>query len=266
MFGMQKAKQVNNSTIEDMIREFAEAERRCILLDYDGTLAPFEKLPSLAIPSDEVLNILEALSGNAKNEVVVISGRDSDSLQSWMGHLPMTLVAEHGAIIRYKNESWQQQASLSNDWKEEIRPLLQKFVTHCAKSFIEEKQNTLAWHYRNSDLDMGFVQSRELHNRLIQLTNNKEVQVIDGNRVIEIRSRGVDKGVAALKILERFYPDFSFCLGDDTTDEDMFRIVRDKGYTVKVGESNTAAQYTLKSQTDVLPLLRKFLEPVTEEH
>ncbi len=186
-------------------------------------------------------------------------------MQKWIGHLPLTLVAEHGAIIRYKNESWKQQVSQSNKWKEEIRPLLQTFVTRCAESFIEEKQNTLAWHYRNTDLDLGFIQSRELHNSLLQLTDNTELQVIDGNRVIEVRFTGVDKGVTALKILERFYPDFSFCLGDDTTDEDMFRILRDKGYMVKVGEGDTAAQYNLNSQTDVLPLLRKFLEPGTKE-
>ena len=258
---MQKAKLLNDYIIEKMNGEFAGAKKRCILLDYDGTLAPFEKLPSLAIPGDEVLNLLVELSADAKNEVIVISGRDSDSLQKWMGHLPLTLVAEHGAFIKYKNEPWKQQVLQSNKWKEEVKRLLQTFVIRCAESFIEEKQNTLAWHYRNTDSDLGFVQSRELHNRLLQLTNNTELQVIDGNRVIEVRFTGIDKGATALKILQRFSPDFIFCLGDDTTDEDMFRILRDKGYTVKVGDGDTAAQYTLNSQTDVLPLLRKFLEP-----
>ena len=169
---MQKAKLLNDYIIEKMIGEFAGAKKRCILLDYDGTLAPFEKLPSLAIPGDEVLNLLVELSADKKNEVIVISGRDTHSLQRWMGHLPLILVAEHGAFIRYKNESWEQQVSQSNKWKEKVRPLLQTFVIRCAESFIEEKQNTLAWHYRNTDSDLGFVQSRELHNRLLQLTNN----------------------------------------------------------------------------------------------
>jgi len=263
---MQKAKLLNDYIIEKMIGEFAGAKKRCILLDYDGTLAPFEKLPSLAIPGDEVLNLLVELSADKKNEVIVISGRDTDSLQRWMGHLPLILVAEHGAFIRYKNESWEQQVSQSNKWKEKVRPLLQTFVIRCAESFIEEKQNTLAWHYRNTDSDLGFLQSRELHNTLLRLTSNTELQVIDGNRVIEVRFTGIDKGATALKILQRFSPDFIFCLGDDTTDEDMFRILRDKGYTVKVGDGDTAAQYTLNSQTDVLPLLRKFLESGAKEH
>src|SRR5687768_3814889 len=111
---MQKDKLLNEYIIERMISEFAGAKKRCILLDYDGTLAPFEKLPSLAIPGDDVLHLLAELSANAKNEVVVISGRDSDILQKWIGHLPLTLVAEHGASIRYRNESWQQLVSQSN--------------------------------------------------------------------------------------------------------------------------------------------------------
>ena len=262
---MQKAKKIDDRVIEKMINEFRQANKRCILLDYDGTLAPFQKMPSLAVPTNDVLQLLTELSNDDANEITVISGRDSAILEKWMGHLPLTLVAEHGAFIRYKNEDWQQQVSQTNEWKEEIRPLLQLFVTRCAGSFIEEKKNTLAWHYRNTDSDLGFVRSRELRNSLLQLTANTTLQVIDGNRVIEVRLVGVDKGATTLKILHRFAPDFSVCLGDDTTDEDMFRILKDKGYTIKIGTETTAAQYTLESQEDVLPLLRKFLSPIKKE-
>jgi trehalose 6-phosphate synthase/phosphatase len=262
---MQKEKILEEHTIEKMINEFHRSKRRCILLDYDGTLAPFQKLPSLAVPGDELLHLLKELSKDETNEVIVISGRDNDILEKWMGHLPLTLVAEHGAFIRYKNGGWEQQVSQSNEWKEEIRPLLQLFVTRCAESFIEEKKNTLAWHYRNTDPDLGFVRSRELRSSLLQLTTNTALQVIDGNRVIEVRLIGVDKGATTLKILQRYCPDFSICLGDDTTDEDMFRILKDKGYTIKIGNGTTAAQYTLKSQTDVLPLLQKFVVPLKKE-
>jgi trehalose 6-phosphate synthase/phosphatase len=143
--------------------------------------------------------------------------------------------------------------------------LLQLFVTRCAGSFIEEKRNTLAWHYRNTDPDLGFVRSRELRNSLSQLTTNTPLQVIDGNKVIEVRMIGVDKGATALNLYDYFSPDFTICLGDDATDEDMFKALRNKAYTIKIGSGNTSAQYTLWSQTDVLPLLRKFLAPLRKE-
>ena len=259
---MHNAKMVDEQVVDTILKQFGQSGKRCFLLDYDGTLAPFQKLPSLAIPDDETIQLLQDLSKDDRNEIVVISGRDNDILEKWMGHLPVTLVAEHGAFVRYKGEDWEHQVSQSNDWKDEIRPLLNLFVTRCAGSFIEEKKNTLVWHYRNTDTDLGFARSRELRNSLLQLTTNTALQVLDGNRVIEIRLAGVDKGATTLKILQRFSPDFSICLGDDTTDEDMFRILRDKGVTIKIGQGSTAAQYVLPAQTDVLPLLQKFLIPV----
>lgn len=258
----QKKSQVNvfdNAAIGKMMEDFKVASRRCILLDYDGTLAPYQKLPTLATPGKELIELLRQLSDDPHNEVVIISGRDADTLDKWLGNLPLSLVAEHGALIKYKNEDWQHQVTVSPAWKESIRPLLELFVTRCVGSFIEEKGNTLAWHYRNTHPDLGFNRSRELRNSLLQLTANTPLQVIDGNKVLEVRLIGIDKGATAQKLVRHFQPDFILCIGDDTTDEDMFRVLRDEAYTVKIGSGNTAAKYTLLSQIQVLPLLRKLL-------
>jgi len=249
---------LNSATIEDIIEDYNNKEKRCILLDYDGTLAPYKKLPSLAVPEAGLLELLKELSDDSRNEVVIISGRDADTLGKWMGNLPLTLVAEHGACIRYHGQDWEQQVSVSPEWKEEIRPLMELFVSRCVGSFIEEKKNTLAWHYRNTHPDLGFIRSRELRNSLLQLITNTPLQVIDGNKVLEVRLIGIDKGATAQKLMMHFNPDFTLCIGDDATDEDMFRALRDNGYTIKVGSGNTAAKYTLPSQLQVLPLLRRF--------
>ncbi len=248
-----------------ILEEYRKAEKRCILLDYDGTLSPLQKLPSMASPSQEVLDLLVNLSKDEANEVVIISGRDADTLEGWLGNLNLNLVAEHGATVKYKGAGWQQQSAVSGEWKEQIKPLLQLFVTRCAGSFIEEKKNTLAWHYRNTHPGLGFIRSRELRNTLMQFTTNTPLQVIDGNKVLEVRVIGIDKGNTAQTILSHFNPDFALCLGDDTTDEDMFRILRDKAYTVKVGNGTTSAQYSLPSQKEVLPLLRRFVQMVQKE-
>ncbi|MCU7550337.1 bifunctional alpha,alpha-trehalose-phosphate synthase (UDP-forming)/trehalose-phosphatase [Chitinophagaceae bacterium LB-8] len=253
-------------TIDKMMNEFSAASKRCILLDYDGTLIPYQKLPNLAVPSKDVLELLDQLSKDENNEIVVISGRDTETLEKWLGHLPINLVSEHGACLRIKNEDWQTLATSSPEWKEEIRPILQLFVTRCAGSFIEEKKNTIAWHYRNTSPDLGFIRSRELFNNLRQLITNTPLQVVDGNKVIEVRMIGLDKGSTALNMVARFNPDFTLCIGDDTTDEDMFRILRDKAFTIKVGSGNTSAQYKLLHQRDVLPLLRRFVMPVKSKN
>jgi trehalose 6-phosphate synthase/phosphatase len=216
----------------------------------------------MASPTNELLKLLKQLSEDPKNDVVIVSGRDAQTLEQWLGHLPVSLVAEHGAAVKYKNGEWHIQATMATEWKDKIKPLMQLFVNRCAGSFIEEKKSTLAWHYRNTDPDLGFSRSRELRNSLLQLTGNTPLQVIDGNKVLEVRLIGVDKGTTALNMVKNMAPDFMLCLGDDATDEDMFRSLADKAYTIKIGRGNTAAKYTILAQKDVFPFLRRFIQPV----
>lgn len=256
---------LNEDTIQKIVDHFNRSSKRCILLDYDGTLAPYQKLPSLATPSSELLELLQQLTADSNNEVIIISGRDATTLERWLGQLKLNLVAEHGAMVRYRNEDWKETVTVSTEWKSQIKPLMQLFMERCAGSFIEEKKSTLAWHYRNTYSELGFIRSRELRNSLLQLTANTSLQVIDGNKVLEVRTVGVDKGATAANMLANFNPDFIMCLGDDATDEDMFRLMRDKGYTIKIGRGSTAAEYTILSQREVFPFLRRFFHSVKQQ-
>lgn len=251
---------LDEKALNMICRHYAAAEKRFFLIDYDGTLVPIMRYPSEAVPSERVNEFLASISSDPDNHVAIISGRDAGTLEKWFGHLPLTLVAEHGASLKMRNESWQQLVAVSDQWKDKIRRIMQIFVTRCVGSFIEEKASTLAWHYRNTQVDLGFARSRELINNLSQLIQNTSLQVIDGSRVVEVRMAGFDKGTITLRILNESQPDFVLCIGDDTTDEDMFKILEDsayisKTYTIKIGTRGTTAKYTLPSQQQVLPLL-----------
>jgi trehalose 6-phosphate synthase/phosphatase len=249
------AKVIDDKTISLICRRYAEAEKRFLLIDYDGTLVPLARTPAEAVPDDHLKEFLSSMSSDPDSHVAIISGRDAATLEKWFGHLPLTLVAEHGASIKMKNEPWQQLVAVSDQWKDQIRRIMQIFVTRCVGSFIEEKPNTLAWHYRNTQVDLGFTRSRELINNLSQLIQNTSLQVIDGSKVVEVRMAGFDKGTITLRILNESQPDFILCIGDDTTDEDMFKALNDDAFTIKIGARGTAAKYTLLSQQQVLPLL-----------
>lgn len=252
-----EVKHLDQNATRKLIDEYSKANKRCLLFDYDGTLAPLTKVPSEAYPSEATLAFLEKISLDEENEIVIISGRDSETLQKWLGHLKLNFIAEHGSFIRYKNGEWEAQSTVPSAWKDEIRPMLQAYVFRCAGSHIEEKQNTISWHYRNAHRELGFVRSRELLNNLLHLTANSMVQVIDGNKVIEVRLTGMDKGVTALKVINKFAPDFILCIGDDTTDEDMFMALGTNAYTIKVGTGATAAKYNIATQKQVLPFLQQ---------
>ena len=260
----QQVKVLDDKALTTIRRHYLNAGNRCILLDYDGTLVPFSRLPSEASPDNAVREMLLRLTSDTRNHVIVISGRDLSSLDRWLGAMPMTLVAEHGASFKMRNGTWQQLVSVSDLWKDEIRRIMQLFVIRCAGSFIEEKTNTIAWHYRNTQTGLGFSRSRELLNTLSQLIQNTTLQVIDGNKVVEVRIAGFDKGATALKIVNEQDPDFVLCIGDDTTDEDMFKALEGEAYTIKVNNGASAAQYTILSQQQVLPLLNKLITPLAE--
>ena len=127
----------------------------------------------------------------------------------------------------------------------------------CPGSFLEEKTHTLAWHYRNVLPDLGFIRSRELLDNLHHLVRNTSLQIIDGNKVIEVRISGVDKGSVAKQFLDDENFDFIMAVGDDKTDEDMFKALADRAVTVKIGPGHTAAQYNLSNQQEVIHLLNQ---------
>ncbi len=250
-------KLLDEKAIEEIIRMYNNSRKRLLLMDYDGTLAAFTRMPSQAEPSEQLLTFLKNVTRDERNSVCIISGRDEKTLSSWLGHLPISMIAEHGASIKLQGKDWEKQTSMQPGWKDKIRPLMQLFVRRCAGSIIEEKENTLTWHYRNTQPELGFTRSRELMSALSQLITNTSLQIIDGNKVLEVRQSGIDKGMSALKLLNHLSPDFTLCIGDDTTDEDMFTALRDHGITIKIGNGNTAAHFNLLNQADVIPLLER---------
>jgi trehalose 6-phosphate synthase/phosphatase len=127
-------------------------------------------------------------------------------------------------------------------------------------SFLEEKTHTIAWHYRNVLPELGFIRSRELLDNLHHLVRNTPLQVIDGNKVIEVRISGVDKGSVAKQFLDETQYDFIMAVGDDKTDEDMFKALADKAVTVKIGPGHTAAHYNLANQVEVIQLLNQLIK------
>lgn len=254
---------LTNDTKQEIIQQYINAEQRLLLLDYDGTLVGFAKHPREAVPGSTLLNLIAHLSADPRTNLSIISGRDAATLEEWFGHLPINLVAEHGAAIRRKEDTWELRREFDQQWKPLIRPTMEMFCKRCPGSFVEEKNHTLAWHYRNVEPDAGFTRSRELLDNLYHLIRNAQLQVIDGNKVIEVRIAGIDKGAAALKLLEEGDYDFVMAVGDDKTDEDMFRALNERAVTIKVGRGQSVANFSVKTQQEVITFLEQL---VTQSH
>ena len=150
--------------------------------------------------------------------------------------------------------------TLKNDWKSQVRPLMELYVDRTPGSFVEEKGYSLSWHYRKADPGWGSLRARELRDDLADLTENLALGVLEGSKVIEVKDVTVNKGQAAADWLAARDWDFIIAAGDDWTDEDMFDALPDTAYTIKVGSGTSKARINLESYRDVRTLLNKLKE------
>lgn len=243
-----------------LLEHYVASPRRLLLLDYDGTLAPFAARPEEAVPSSDVLRLLRELGEDALTEVVLISGRERGSLTAWFGHLPVTLIAEHGAWVRPSGQTWQPEIESDGGWKEQFRPLLARYVERIPGSFVEEKTASLAWHYRKADIGTASMAARELIDGLTNLTANTEIGVLQGNMVVEVKNEQITKGGYYEKHLAGRGWGFILAVGDDWTDESLFRVLPPDAWSIKVGFGPSSARFRLHTPQEVRALLATLSE------
>ena len=246
---------------KEIIKRYKHSKNVLFLLDYDGTLIEFFKNPMDAKPTRRIISILKKLIKRDGNEVVILSGREKSIIDKWFGKIQsLNFSAEHGAWIKMKDGKWRTIEEMKSNWKKEILPILENFVSRTPGSFIEEKDFSLCWHYRNVPQEFGVERAGELIASLSNLIANLELQILKGNKVVEIRNIAINKGRAALKWIERKKWDMIISIGDDTTDEDIFKNLPDDAVSIKVGEGPTYAKYTLKNPHEVRDFLLEFLK------
>ena len=168
------------------------------------------------------------------------------------------MIVEHGVWISRAGEEFKMLENVKNDWMEKIRPVLESFVDRTPGSFIEEKNFSLAWHYRKTDPDFGSLRANELSEVLTSLIGTDDLSVLNGNKVMEVKSSNVNKGRASTRMLGEGDYDFVFAIGDDWTDEFMFQELPESTVTVKVGRQKTAAKYFVENTQKVRELLKSF--------
>jgi trehalose 6-phosphate synthase/phosphatase len=234
-----------------------ESNERLLLLDYDGTLTSFAPTPEKAKPDKKLLKLLKKLAD--EGEVILISGRKKNSLEKWFGRLNVGLVAEHGTWLKEKGKSWELLEPLRNEWKEEIRPILEVYVDRTPRSFIEEKSFSLVWHYRRADPELSYIRAKELSDTLTYLIADSDLGVLEGNKVIEVKNTSITKGKAALHWISKKQWNFILAVGDDITDEDTFSVLPEAAYSIKIGLGSSHARYNLRTPQELREILHEFI-------
>jgi trehalose 6-phosphate synthase/phosphatase len=246
--------------IAELVSAYRAAQQRVLLLDYDGTLVPFQGRPHDAKPDETLLGILRALSSDPSNRTFLISGRKVADLQAWFGHLPdLGLAGEHGVRWREPGSAEWQSRTENTDWKQSVRPILDHFTDRTPGSCVEEKEFALVWHYRQAEPEFADWLATEVVAMLDGMLAETELRAYRGNKIVEVKPLSANKGAFTAAILQR-YGDAALvlALGDDRTDEDTFAQLPPPAWTIHVGRHASKASYfvpNVRSTRDLLARL-----------
>jgi trehalose 6-phosphate synthase/phosphatase len=240
--------------IKAIIAAFNASASRTIFLDYDGVLTPFADIPAAARPTKALKLLLKKLAARAK--VVIVSGRPRSELEAWLGDLGATLIAEHGAVTLAADKKRWHVTDMDLSWKQRILLILEKYAALTPGAFVEEKDYSLVWHYRKAKTYYAHKNLVILKRMLVPIARLHDLNVQQGNMILEVRPQSIHKGTAASSQLKD-NTEFVLAIGDDFTDEDMFASMPPHAFTIKVGAGRTAARYRAKNVSEVLALLKK---------
>ncbi len=227
-----------------------------LYLDYDGTLVSHTERPLDARPDDELLAILSNLCSLWGVEVAIVSGRPRSELQNWLGGLPATLWAEHGATWREPGGDWSGGASISS-WSLPLEQLLNRLLKAVPGSSIELKEHGLAWHYRAAPVGPDTARLSAFSEALSDIAAGDGLEVMPGDGVIEVRRQGIHKGLAVNSGGEG--NPAIVAIGNDRTDEDMFRALPASATSIVVGTMPSSAMYRVAGVSDVRRLLNQLI-------
>jgi trehalose 6-phosphate synthase/phosphatase len=254
----QSDKLISKDRERKLINSFRKSRQRLILLDYDGTitdLVPTHDAES-SKPSQQTIELLSRIANMRNTVLCVISGRPKEVLSSWFKGIPMILSAEHGAWIKADDE-WSRRDISLNEHRKNILELLRHYAERTPGSSIEEKDFSVVWHYRNVPTELAQARNSSIEYELKNMLSNSDFAVYRGAKILEVKPKFINKGMIAEEFLAMVEPDFVLCIGDDNTDEDMFEVMPDNAFSIKVGLGETSARYQILEPKNVLSLLEK---------
>jgi len=240
------------------------AHHRLLMLDYDGTLAPFHVARELAAPLPHSLNLLRAIAAMPGMQVAIVSGRPVAEMERLLGQLPVTFVGEHGWEMRLP-DGMVIQHPVAPELVERLEKAERAAEAEGLGELLERKRAGLVLHTRG----LTATRARELGDQAWELWQ----AVVESGKIlrqhsdggVELRVYGRDKGTAVLSLVSRApFGTLAVFVGDDATDEDAFEVVQDCGFGVLVNGSQrpTLAAAHLPDCASVVTFLKEWLRVV----
>lgn len=250
-----RMKKLTSPLRREIAEHFGAASSRLLFIDFDGTLTSHGEAAGLL--DEETREALGRLAVHPETDVVIVSGRQRDDLEQRFEGMRVNIIAGHGIWRRDREGQWHLEEAVSSEWKDVIRPMLNLFQDRTPGSRVEEHEFSLLWYFDKAQPELAAIRLNELRDALLDLTANHEISILESSRYLEIKSAAASKGRAASHWYHLKEWDFVMALGDDWTDEDIFSMLEEDAYSVKVGVDISNAKYFLDSVQDVRALVKE---------
>lgn len=247
--------------LEPFWAKLHQAQQALLLLDFDGTLAPFVVDPAQARPYPGVVGLLQRIAAAQNTRLVVISGRDIDSLIPCLQvDFPLELWGCHG---------WQRKLPQGRVRQRALSPEARGLLAQAAESVrragwaqqLESKPVALALHWRGLAAAEAEALRQQVGRLWQELTLSGKLQLKDFAGGFELRCPEINKGTAVEQLLLEIDPATPIAyLGDDLTDEDAFRALAGRGLRILVREDlrETSADLWLQPPGELLWFLQRW--------
>jgi trehalose 6-phosphate phosphatase len=258
----------SKAVIKSFLETVARAPRSLLMLDFDGTLAPFHRDREKAFPYPGIKSVLQEILEVGKTRVVIVSGRDATELIPLLAIEPHPEVWGLHGMQRVKPDGSIEVSALDETTLKALAVADEWLVTQQLQHTAEFKAGSIAVHWRG----LGISEAEDIHRRVMlgwtDIAKQAGLDLLQFDGGIEIRSQKANKGAAVNTLLSEMGSDVPAAyLGDDTTDEEAFAAIHGLGLSLLVRPlwRPTAAQLWLRPPDEVLNLLRQWLEVCQEE-
>ncbi|NJM69024.1 MAG: trehalose-phosphatase [Scytonema sp. RU_4_4] len=241
--------------------KITEAEERLLLLDYDGTLAPFRVERDKAFPYPEVTKLLKEIIQTQTTRIVIITGRSIKDIIPLLNLDPIPEIWGSHGWEHLSVDGKYTMTSFDNDTKQALADARDYIASLNLLDYCEQKPASIAVHWRGLAADIANLIHTKVMKKWTKLTEQTKLEIRPFNGGIELCVMGKNKGTAVQTIISGIGAKAAVAyLGDDLTDEDAFNAVKPRGVSVLVCQyfRPTAADLWLKPPKELVDFLSKW--------
>ena len=253
----------SKAEIQSFLQSVGRAPQSLLMLDFDGTLAPFRKDRRTAFPYPGITSLLQEIRATRKTRIVIISGRDATEIIPLLAIEPQLEVWGCHGLQRIKVDGSVKFSALDERTGKALFVAKEWLVSQQLQNVAEFKTGSVAVHWRG----LSENQAQDIHDRVMlgwaEIAQQYSLDLLHFDGGIEIRSMNANKGTVVGTLLDEMKSSVPAAyLGDDITDEAAFATINGSGLSILVGPEwrPTAARLWLRPPREVIDFLTRWLE------